>query len=424
MAVVGLVLLTACANVANLLLARGTGRAREIGVRLALGASRNRLVRQFLTESVMLALLGGVVGLLVGVWIMKVLAAFKPPVPLPVVVDLRLAPSVLAFTAVLSVATGLLFGLAPALHASRTNIVPVLNDESASGYGRRSRLRSAFVVAQVACSTVLLVGAGLFVRSLQHAHAIDVGFEPANMIVMSLNPELQGYDQQRGRELYRSHPRKRGDDSRGVVGEPRRERPARTRRFTPRHGDRGSGRNLAKTPKRLTPSSDQVISTPCTLRCCGAVPFTASDEVNAPPVVVVNDAFARRYWPNGDALGKRLSAHGSRGPLREVVGIVRTGKYNTLGEPPRPFYYLPLLQEYQGAVVLHVRTNTDPRALIAPVRDAIRRVDPALPVHDVKTMEDHMLIALLPARLAGTLLGAFGMLALLLATIGIYGVMA
>ena len=210
-------------------------------------------------------------GLLVGVWIMKVLAAFKPPVPLPSCWISRLAPSVLAFTAVLSVATGLLFGLAPALHASRTNIVPVLNDESASGYGRRSRLRSAFVVAQVACSTVLLVGAGLFVRSLQHAHAIDVGFEPANMIVMSLNPELQGYDQQRGRELYdrilasvettpgvssaslaASVPLGLGGSRRGTAIE-------------------GTSRNLAKTPKRLTPSSDQVISTPCTLRCCGAV---------------------------------------------------------------------------------------------------------------------------------------------------------
>jgi predicted permease len=152
--------------------------------------------------------------------------------------------------------------------------------------------------------------------------------------------------------------------------------------------------------------------------------FTDADRTGSPPVVIVNEAFARRYWPNADPIGKRLSANGSGGPFREVVGVTRTGKYNTLGEDPRPFYYLPLWQEYNGTVTLHVRTAGDPRALIGSVREAIRAVDPIVPVVDVKTMEEQMLVALLPARLAGTLLGAFGLLALLLASVGIYGVMA
>jgi predicted permease len=152
--------------------------------------------------------------------------------------------------------------------------------------------------------------------------------------------------------------------------------------------------------------------------------FSEADRAGAPPVVIVNEAFARRYWPNADPIGKRLSAHGAEGPFREVVGVTPTGKYNTLGEEPRPFYYLPLWQEYNGAVTLHVRTAGDPRAMMSSVRDAVRSVDATVPVFDVKTMEEQLLVALLPARLAGTLLGAFGLLALLLASVGIYGVMA
>jgi ABC-type antimicrobial peptide transport system permease subunit len=424
MAVVGLVLLTACANVANLLLARGTARAREIGVRLALGANRGRLVRQLLSESVMLASLGGVFGLLVAVWLMQVLGTFKPPVPVPLVLDLRLAPSVLTFTAVLSVSTGLLFGLAPALHASRSDVVPILKDDSSTGRRRPSRLRSAFVVAQVTCSTLLLIGAGLFIQSLQQARAIDVGFDPSHLVVMSLNPALQGYDQRRGRALY--------DRVLATVGAVPGVSSASlaanvplglgvSRRVTVIDGYR-------RQPGEDTETAYNVVGPRYfdTLRIAllRGRSFTEADGPDASPVVIVNDAFARRYWPNGDSLWQRLSANGSQGPFREIIGVVRTGKYDTLGEEPRPFYYLPLLQEYQGAVVLHVRTNTDSRALIAPVRDAIRSVDAAVPVFDAKTMEDQMLIALLPARLAGTLLGAFGMLALLLAAIGIYGVMA
>jgi predicted permease len=423
MAVVGLVLLTACANVASLLLVRGTVRTREIGVRLALGASRGRLVRQLLTESVVLAFLGGAFGLLVAGGAMQVLETFKPPLPLPVELDLKLAPSVLVFTTVLSVATGLLFGLAPALHASRTDIVPVLKDDGSSGLRRGSRLRSAFVVAQVACSTLLLIGAWLFVRSLQHARAIDVGFDPSNMIVMSLDPALQGYDEPRGRALH--------DRLLASVGAVPGVSSASLAANVPLVG--GSRRVTIIEGYQPQPGED----TQTFYNIVGPryfdtmrIPllrgrsFTEADRLDAPPVVIVNDAFARKYWPNVDPLGRRLSANLWQGPFREVIGVVRTGKYDTLGEEPRPFYYLPLLQEHQGAVVLHLRTSTDPRSLIAPVRDAIRRVDAAVPVFDAKTMDDQVALARLPARLAGTLLGALGTLALLLAAMGIHGVMA
>ena len=422
--VVGLVLLTACANVANLLLARAAARTREIGVRLALGSGRGRLIRQLLTENVLLAAAGGGFGVLVARWLMSVLMSFKPPVPIPIGIDLTLDGSVLVFTTVLSVATGLVFGLAPAWHASNTDIVPVLKDDASLGRARRSRLRSAFVLAQVACSMLLLVGAGLFVRSLLSARTIDAGFDPTNMIVMSVVPELQGYDEARGRNLYQRL-------LAGVVAVPG-VRSATLAQSVPL-GIGGSRRGTSIEGYQPQPGEDietaynvvapQYFETMRIPLIRGRA-FTEADRVGAPPVVIVNDAFARRYWPNADPIGKRLSANGSEGPFREVVGVTRTGKYNTLGEDPRPFYYLPLWQEYEGTATLHVKTSGDPRASISAVREAVRVVDATVPVFDVKTMEEQMLVALLPARLAGTLLGAFGLLALLLASVGIYGVMA
>ncbi len=421
--VVGLVLLTACANVANLLLARGAARSREIGVRLALGSGRGRLIRQLLTENVLLAAAGGAVGVVVAAWLMNVLISFKPPVPVPIALDLRLDTSVLFFTLGLSIVTGMLFGLAPAWHASRTDIVPVLKDE-AFGRARRSRLRSAFVIAQVACSMFLLVGAGLFVRSLLSARAIDAGFDPTNMIVMSVVPELQGFDETRGRNLYERL-------LTGVATVPG-VRSATLAQSVPLGlGGSRRGTSIEGYQTQLGEDTETAYNVVApryfeTMRIplLRGRAFTEADRAGAPPVVIVNDAFARRYWPNADPIGKRISANGSEGPFREVIGVTRTGKYNTLGEDPRPFYYLPLWQEYEGTATLHVKTSGDPRALISPVRDAVRAVDAAVPLFDIKTMEEQMLVALLPARLAGTLLGAFGLLALLLASVGIYGVMS
>src|SRR5262245_46301872 len=420
--VVGLVLLTACANVANLLLARGAARSREIGVRLALGSGRSRLIRQLLTENILLAVAGGAMGLLLATWLMSVLVSFKPPVPVPLALDLRLDTTVLLFTVTLSITTGVLFGLAPAWHASRTDIVPVLKDE-ALGTARRSRLRSAFVVAQVACSMLLLVASGLFVRSLLSARAIDAGFDPTNMIVMSVVPELQGYDEARGRALY--------ERLLAGIGAVPGVRSAALAESVPL-GFGGSRRGTAIEGYQPQPGEDtetaynvvapQYFET-MRIPIVRGRSFTDADRAGSPPVVIVNDAFARRYWPNADPIGKRLSANGSEGPFREVVGMTATGKYNTLGEEPRPFYYLPLWQQYNGAVTLHIKTAGDPRALMSSVREAVRGVDATVPLFDIKTMNEQLHVALLPARLAGTLLGAFGLLALLLASVGIYGVM-
>lgn len=424
MSLVGVVLLTACANVANLLLARGASRAREIGVRLALGCGRGRLIRQLLTESVFLALGGGVLGIAVATWIMRILSSFKPPLPLPIVIDLQLNTSVLIFTIGLSLMTGVMFGLVPALHAVRENIGLVLKDETPVGSTRRARLRSVFVAAQIACSIFLLIGAGLFVRSLQRAGSIDVGFDPSNLIVMTLNPALQGYDEARGREFYENViervavlpsvesvslaarlPLGLGGARRGTAIEG----------YEPRPGeDTETAYNI------VAPEYFEIMRIPI----ARGRSFTAADRPGAPLVIIVNEAFARRYWPAQDAIGKRVSANGPQGPFREVVGVARTGKYNTLAEEPRPFYYLPLWQLYQPALTLHVKTEGDPVAMLLSVRDAVRSSDAKVPVFDIKTMDDQMLIPLLPARLAGTLLGAFGAIALLLACIGIYGVMA
>lgn len=424
MVVVGLVLLTACANVANLLLARGTGRSREIGVRLAMGAGRGRLIRQLLTESVLLASAGGIFGILVAVWVMSTLTSFTPPVPVPIALDLQLNATVMVFAVALSIVTGVLFGLAPALHASRANIVPVLKDDTSAARGRRSRLRSAFVVAQVACSMLLLVGASLFVRSLQRARAIDIGFDPSNMIVLSLNPALQGYDEARGRALFErlldriravpgvrsvalaeSVPLELGGSRRGTVIEGYQPQPGEDTETAYNVVGAGYFETMGIPLVRGRSLSD-------------------ADRSGSLPVVIVNEAFARRYWSGADPLGKRISANGNAGPFREVIGVVPTGKYRTLGEEPRPFYYLPLAQEYHGAVTLHVKVVSNPRDVLPTVRDAIRSVDASVPVFDAKTMEDQLLVALLPARLAGTLLGAFGIVALLLASVGIYGVMS
>jgi predicted permease len=424
MVVVGLVLVTASANVANLLLVRGASRAREIGVRLALGSGRGRLIRQLLTESAMLAVGGGVAGLVIAVWVMDVLASFKPPLPIPIAIDLRLDRTVLLFTTGVSLLAGLMCGLAPALHASRTDIVPVLKDDASGGRTRGSRLRGAFVVAQVACSMLLLVGAALFVRSLQHARAIDVGFDPTNMVLASMSPGMQGYDDVRARALYERALQELeatpGVESASLaasvplqVAGPRRS--ASIEGYQPQPGEDTETAFNVVGPRYFDTMRIAMV------RGRG---FTDRDRPGSPPVIVVNEAFARRYWPDADPIGKRVSANGPVGPFREVVGVTRTGKYNMLGEDPLPFYYLPLWQDHEGFVTLHVRFPGDPRATTAAVRDALRRVDASVPLFDIKTMDEQMLIALLPARLAGTLLGAFGILALLLASIGIYGVMA
>ena len=425
--VVGLVLLIACANVANLLLARTMARRKEIAIRLSLGAGRFRLIRQLLTESTMLALLGGAVGVLLTLWTTRLLMAFQPPLPIAIALDLNPDWRVLAFTLGVSFLTGIVFGLAPAWQALRPDLVPALKDEgSGAGQGySKSFLRGALVVTQVALSVLLLIGASLFLRSLANADAMDPGFDPTNVLAVSLHMELQGHSEAEGRLLYeeiqeRLENTPQVESSTLAYFLP--PSPITGRRSVFVEGyEFAPGEDNENHFNVVGPGYFETLRIPL-LR---GRPFTREDNRGAPSVVIVNEAFVNRYWPGEDPLGKRVSIHGRPGEFPfEVVGLVKTAKYVSLGEDPRPYIYYAHRQMYEPVMTVLVRAEGDPMAMVGIIRDRIRSADPSLTLFDIKTMRDSMSLSLLPVRMAATLLGIFGLLALALASVGLYGVMA
>lgn len=426
LSVVGLVLLIACANIANLLLARAAARRREIAVRLALGAGRWRLIRQLLTESILLALLGGAAGLMLAVWGTDLLMAFKPPVPIPLEINLPLDWRVIGFLSGLSLLTGVVFGLVPALAASRPEVVSALKDDS-NASGSRGRLRGALVIVQVAVSALLLICAGLFLRSLQNASSIDPGFDADNLLAMSMDLQLQGYDEARGQQ-FSTQLLERVRALPGVVSASLTE--TLPLGFGGRSGITIEGYNTQQGEDMEVHNSTVAPGYFETLRIAmqQGRTFDAQDQANAPGAVIVNEAFARRYWPGQNALGKRIQMGSGDGtdnaPYLTVVGVTKDGKYNSLGEEATPFFYRAATQAYVSTPTLLVRTQSNPTNALATVRSAVEALDKNLPLYDVKTMRQHLGIALLPARLAGSALGIFGLLALLLAAAGLYGVMA
>ncbi len=422
----GLVLLIACANVANLLLARSVARRREIAVRLALGARRQHLVRHLFTESVVLALFAGVLGLAVGAVTVRLLQAIRIPTDIPLNLEIRTDPHVVLFTLAIALLASIAFGVVPALQASRPDLVSALKGETPTiSSGRRGlSLRNALVVTQVSVSLVLLVATGLLLRSVAGARTIDPGFRIENRLLMSFDPSVVSYDQQRATTFYRLL-LERLQHTAGIQS-------ATLASFVPLDWPVGT-QNVIIEGRVAEPGQDAVqimnsVVDPEYFRTLGTTiksgrAFTNRDDESSPPVVLVNEVMARRYWPNQNPIGRRIRFGGPGEPFREVIGIVGDGKYRQLSEAPRPYMFLPARQNFRSARSLVIQT-ADPSGAIASVRREVRALDPAMPILEVKTMAEHMQRAYLGPRLSATLIGPAGLLALVIVAVGLYGVMS
>ena len=426
---VGLVLLIACANVAGLLLARGTARQGELAIRLALGADRNRLLRQLLTESLLLAGAGGAIGLLAALWATNAISAgIRLPTDIPFSFDLRLdLPSVLVSLGA-CVLAALASGLMPALQSVGRDVLKPLRGEGTSGRTTsRAWLRHALVVGQVAVSCVLLIAAGLAMRSLRATRSVDPGFETKGGLLVSVAPGLQGYDPAHGQAFYR----RLQESASALPG----VRAAGLARFVPLEfsGDGGSI-HVEGAPVREGQADVELsgwsLVTPGYFEAMGTAlregrTFDWRDGADGRRVVVVNQTMAQRYWPGRSAIGQKLRLNAPDAAPVEVVGVVADGKYRNLDEAPRPYLFQPLLQQYRGEATLVVRADGEAERLAPAVREAVRALDPEMPLYDVKTLEQ--LVAgrsLLLPRLAAQMALLFAGAAVLLAMVGLYGVVA
>jgi macrolide transport system ATP-binding/permease protein len=392
MAVVGLVLLLACTNLANLLLARATERRKEIAVRLAIGASRGRLVRQLLTESTLVSTLGGGLGLLLAYWLVEAMIALKPPTDVAILTELYIDRRVLLFTLVVSVLAGMTFGLLPALQSTKPDLAPALKDENALGGYRRSWLRNGLVVSQVSLSLLILICAGLTLRGFQRAQSLDPGFTPRQALEISFDLSLQGYDGPRSQEFKR----RLLERVRALPG----VQYAGLSNFAPLNFSVSSNNPIyvegqpeqrgANVPTamaaRATPGFLSALGT----RLMQGRDFTEQDVESKQDVAVVNETFTRRFWPGQSALGKRFSYAGSAGPWIEVVGVIQDGKYFSLGEEATPFVYTNMRPGIGVDGVLVARTTGEPQSAIADIRREFQQLDATLPLYNVRTMVEHM----------------------------------
>ena len=426
--VTALVLLITCANLANLLLARAAQRQQEVAVRIALGASRPRLIRQFLTESALLALAGGGVGILAAFWMLPALLQFLPP-DTAIGRDLRPDLTATLFTLLLSVATGLVFGLAPALQATRAAVAPVLKSHAgAAGGDRRGRLfnlREALIVAQIALSVVLLVGAGLFLSTLRNLREIDTGFQRENILLASIAPALSNYSPERTRALasdvldrIRKLPgvRAAGISEVGLITGAWDVNSIVVEGHAPEEAEAGGPQF-----NTIGPDYFRALRIPFV----AGRDFSSGDHAAAPKVAIVNETMARHYFPHGAAVGKRFAfAEPGAKPDIEIVGIVKDSRYVDLREKTPRYVYLPVAQREPFSLTLHVHTAGDPLAMANTVRAMVRSLDPNLPVYDITTLEAQVDGSLSQQRLMASLTAWFGGLATVLAAVGIYGILA
>jgi predicted permease len=421
LAVVGIVLVIACANLANLLLARATRRRRELAVRFAIGANRGRVIRQLLTESLTLSVAGGALGLLVANWMLRLLAASANVLPIPIDESIvTLDGRVLAYTAGISVVTGLLFGLFPALEASRTDVASAVKQESLPGESR-GWLRKSLVAVQVALSVVSLVAAGLFLRSLQQTVKIEPGFDPANVTTLAFNLGREGYDPERGTLFYRAlieRARSLPGVQAAAVAESIPLAGVQIQRtvYLSATPPPDEGRRLAFV-NYVTPGYFETTRIPLVR----GREFEARDAASSPSVAIVNETLAQRFWPDQDALGKRFWFFGETEPT-EVIGIARDSKVGFLAEDPQPLAYEPMYQDYRTFGSLLVRTAGPTAGMGEALRGAVAALDPDLTVLNVRTLDEQIRVSLTGPQTLTTLVGAFGAVALLLAAMGLYGV--
>jgi predicted permease len=433
-AVINLVLAIACMNLANMLLARAVVRRKEIAIRLAMGAGRMRIIRQLITESILLSLIAGVAGVALTVWLLDVLVAMTPAFPegIRVAVDLRPDWRVFVYAAAFSGLTGVLFGLAPALKSSRTEVSTVLKHDSSAFAGghRRSRLRGALVVAQVAFSLLLLIGAGLVFRSLEKVQPTRLGFMSENMVVARLTLDALRYDRLRSQQFLQDVSERISalpgvSEVTIVDGMPGgflsgQRRSTRIEGYHVAPGESEAIEFAFVGPRYFTSMNVPVIQ---------GRDFTERDRGDAPCVAIVNEAFAARYLPGpGSALGKHLTKDEYRRKRItyqcEIVGVVRDDRFQSLLREPKPFYFLAVMQSDRTDATMFVHTSTEPATLLTAVRRTVRGVDATVPLNEVQTLRESYGTIAYPFRLLGLAMIACGVMALLLATIGVYGIVS
>ena len=425
MGIVGLVLLIACVNVANLLLAQAARREKEMGLRAALGASRRRVTQQLLTESLVLAVLSGIVGIAIAYGGRAVLWSFRPPFILDGDLDIAFDSHVLYFTFGVAMLTAILTGLAPAIKVARPNLIEVLKVGGRGGSvsWARNRFRSLLVVTEIALALVALVGAGLFVRSMQNAQRVDPGFESRNLFVFAFDLGALHYDEAHAQQYFRAAI-ERAEASPGVASAtiasnfPLGGGFART--VFPEGEDEASGyRGTLTQLNDIAPNFFKTLHIPLV----SGREFTDADRKDTTQVVIVSEAMAKQFWPNQNAVGKRFHFFGDP-QLREVVGVARNTVVNAIGEEPQPLAYLPLTQDFSPAVAMQVRTTGQPQPVIATVRSHVQSLDTNLALTNWNTIGELLDQGLWAPRMGAALLAVFGGVALILAVVGVYGVLS